>query len=76
MRRLLIKRKNARRKRALRRELLHAAGCCVDGCANREYVLAGDEELQEACIRHGVRIPRSVCRAWAEAALKGLGVTC
>ena len=70
MKRLSIKRKNARGRRSLRRELLHAPGCCVSGCSTREWVLVAAEELQEYCIRNGIRIPRSVCRAWAEAAMK------
>lgn len=51
-----MRRRRDRYRRQLRRELVHAAGCVVRGCAS---VDAADELLAEAA-ELGVRVPRSL----------------
>lgn len=72
MKRLSIKRKRARLVRMLRRDMVHAAGCTHQNCACRALFFGADDDVnvQEKCIRYGVRVPRSVRRAWAESAMK------
>ena len=63
MKRLQIKRKAARRRRAVRRELLHAAGCVLVDCCVRQYARESPLMVAEA-IERGIRVPRSLRRMW------------
>lgn len=55
------KRLAARRRRAQRRDLVHAAGCTHDLCAVRRAAFADYEIVNEA-LANGIRVPRSVMR--------------
>ncbi len=57
------KRKLARRRRALRRDLVHAAGCMMTDCCVHQYARESPLMVNEA-IRRGIRVPRSLRRMW------------
>lgn len=57
------KRKLARRRRALRRDLVHAAGCTHTDCCVYQYARESPCMVNEA-IERGIRVPRSLLRMW------------
>jgi hypothetical protein len=57
------KRRAARNRRRMRRDLVHAAGCTHDNCIVRVVVRTELELINEACAM-GIRIPRSIAAIW------------
>lgn len=57
------KKRRARNRRRMRRDLVHATGCALYNCCTK---IAFDEidMVNEACAE-GVRIPRSLVRRWS-----------
>ena len=53
----------ARNLRLQRRDLVHAAGCTEPDCCVKRATF-GDHDIVNEALANGVRIPRSVARAW------------